>query len=76
MKITFEVTDKAELEKIMKFFGSLDNEKVTIIDNTSGNLLLNMIPGDKSIDPNELFGIWADDPRSAEDIRKAAWERK
>lgn len=39
-------------------------------------LKMNMTPGDKSIDPNELFGIWADDPRSVEDIRKAAWERK
>lgn len=31
--------------------------------------------GDKSIDPKALFGIWVDDPRNIEEIRKKAWRR-
>lgn len=29
--------------------------------------------GDKSIDPSDLFGMWKDNPRSIETIRKKAW---
>ena len=29
--------------------------------------------GDKKIDPASLFGIWANKPRSLENIRKDAW---
>lgn len=31
--------------------------------------------GDKSIDPNGLFGLWKDQPRNLTDIRKQAWQR-
>ncbi len=31
--------------------------------------------GDKSIDPKPLFGIWKDNPRSLEEIRKKNWTR-
>ena len=29
--------------------------------------------GDKSVDPTALFGIWKDNPRTLEEIRKDAW---
>lgn len=31
--------------------------------------------GDKSVDPDELFGLWKDEPRTLEAIRKDAWQR-
>lgn len=31
--------------------------------------------GDKNINPNDLFGLWAEQPRNLTDIRKQAWQR-
>ena len=31
--------------------------------------------GDKSINPSDLFGLWAKQPRNLTDIRKQAWQR-
>ena len=31
--------------------------------------------GDKSINPADLFGLWAKQPRNISDIRKQAWQR-
>lgn len=31
--------------------------------------------GDKDIDPSSLFGIWKENPRKLENIRKKAWQR-
>jgi hypothetical protein len=34
-----------------------------------------MTLGDKTINPSELFGLWAEQPRNLADIRKNAWQR-
>jgi Protein of unknown function (DUF2281) len=31
--------------------------------------------GDKTIDPNELFGLWQAAPRNLEALRRSAWQR-
>jgi hypothetical protein len=31
--------------------------------------------GDKNINPSDLFGLWAEQPRNIADIRKQAWQR-
>jgi hypothetical protein len=31
--------------------------------------------GDKNINPDDLFGLWAEQPRNLTDIRKHAWQR-
>ncbi len=31
--------------------------------------------GNKSLNPTELFGMWADKPRNLQDIRKNDWQR-
>jgi hypothetical protein len=31
--------------------------------------------GDKTIDPSDLFGLWAENPKNLTDIRKQAWQR-
>jgi hypothetical protein len=34
-----------------------------------------IIKGDKTINPDELFGLWKEQPRNLTDIRKQAWQR-
>jgi hypothetical protein len=82
MKLTIEVSTQSELEKIVLFFQTLKMDSVRIISDSlvqkpkkTRKKGANITKGDKSIDPTELFGMWADNPRSIEDIRKQAWER-
>lgn len=41
----------------------------------ANRLLPSITTGDKSVDPDELFGLWKDEPRTLEAIRKDAWQR-
>jgi hypothetical protein len=36
---------------------------------------LSITKGDKTINPDELFGLWKEQPRNLTDIRKQAWQR-
>jgi len=73
MKITIEIDSKSELDKLSALFKIFEINTVKVIS-TDDNAVP-MIKGDKKIDPIELFGIWADKPRSLDNIRKAAWQR-
>jgi hypothetical protein len=82
MKLTIEVSTQSELEKIILFFQTLKLDSVRIISDSLtpkpkkiSKKATNITKGDKSIDPTELFGMWADNPRSIEEIRKQAWQR-
>jgi hypothetical protein len=82
MKLTIEVSTQSELEKIILFFQTLKLDSVRIIADSmtpkpkkTSKKGGNVTKGDKSIDPTELFGMWADNPRSMEEIRKQAWQR-
>jgi hypothetical protein len=82
MKLTIEVSSQSELEKIVLFFQTLKMDSVRIISDSllpkpkkTRKKVTNITKGDKSIDPTELFGMWADKPRSIEDIRKQGWQR-
>lgn len=82
MKLTIEVASQSELEKIILFFQSIQLEGVRIISDTltrKNNKKKKNTPkitrGDKTLDPTDLFGIWADNPRSIEDIREKGWKR-
>ena len=72
MKITIEIDTKSELEKLTAFFKTFKVEKVNLVSDKTGAIT----KGDKSIDPSSLFGIWANEPKKLDDIRKAAWQRK
>ena len=72
MKITIEIDTKSELEKLTAFFKTFKIEKVKLVSDKNGAIT----KGDKSIDPSSLFGIWANEPKKLDDIRKAAWQRK
>jgi len=74
MKITIEIDDKSEIEKLSALFKTFKINKVKVI--TADDNDIPVIKGDKKIDPTSLFGIWANKPRSLENIRKDAWQRK
>ncbi|MDB5086995.1 MAG: hypothetical protein JWR09_989 [Mucilaginibacter sp.] len=71
MRITIEIDSKNEIEKLSALFKTLRSVKVI----SSNDSTTPIVKGDKKIDPSGLFGIWEDNPRSLENIRKGAWER-
>lgn len=72
MRITIEIASKTELNKLSALLKSFKINTVKII---SADTAIPINKGDKKIDPNSLFGIWANKPRSLENIRKDAWQR-
>ncbi|GGH11766.1 hypothetical protein [Mucilaginibacter phyllosphaerae] len=72
MKITIEIDTKSELEKLTAFFKTFKIERVKLVADENSAITR----GDKSIDPSSLFGIWAKQPKTLDDIRNAAWKRK
>ena len=76
MKVTVEVSDERALETVLSFFASLHLQNITVSHETdareflSGNLTENASP-----DPQELFGLWKDHPRTIDEIRATAWSR-
>jgi hypothetical protein len=73
MKITIEIDSKSEMEKLSALFKTF---KINTVKVFSSDDTTSVIKGDKEIDPKELFGIWAKQPRSLESLRKNAWQRK
>jgi hypothetical protein len=72
MRITIEIDNKRELKKLSAL---LESFKINTVKIVSTDIAIPMTKGDKKIDPNSLFGIWANEPRSLEKIRKEAWQR-
>jgi hypothetical protein len=82
MKVTVEVSSQNELEKIVQFFQTLNLDSIRIMTDSlmpkpkkNKKKGMKIAKGDKSIDPSDLFGMWKDNPRSIETIRKKAWQR-
>ncbi|RDC57254.1 hypothetical protein DU508_08750 [Pedobacter chinensis] len=75
MKVTLEISDFDEMEKLLSLFQimKLDNIKIISLQNNSE---LNISKGNKELNPKELFGIWKDAPKSIEEIRIKSWDRK
>jgi hypothetical protein len=79
MKITVEITNFEELQKILLFFKSIQLEKVEV-NYTNSEILENSLStliqkGDKTQDPTSLFGIWKDNPKTTQQIRTQNWKR-
>jgi len=72
MKVTIEIDSKSEMEKLSAFFKAFKINKVNVISKDDN---VPIVKGDKKIDPTALFGIWANKPRSLENIRKETWQR-
>ncbi len=78
MKVTLEITNFEELEKVLLFFKSINLDKVEVNYKSESSIdPLNDVleKGDKTQDPTALFGIWKDNPRSLEEIRNKNWKR-
>jgi hypothetical protein len=73
MKITIEIDDQHKLERLMEWLR--ENKFLDEITVKSENLDYKptITKGDKSIDPRALEGIWKDNPRPVEEIRRDAW---
>jgi hypothetical protein len=71
MKVTIEIDSNSEMDKLYAFFNEFKLSKITV---TPTNEAL-VTKGDKSINPDELFGIWVKKPRSLEHIRSTAWKK-
>lgn len=71
MRITIETNEPQEAKLLLKLLQELGIDAVNILDKQNS-----VEKGDKSIDPNELFGIWRERPRTLEQIRDKAWKRK
>ena len=74
MKIIIEIDTKKELEKLSALFKAFEINTVNVIS-SNYKKDLPVIKGNKKLDPQKLFGIWAEKPRTLENIRKAAWNR-
>jgi hypothetical protein len=75
MKITIEVDNVEEAEHLMEWL-----RKENFIRPDSGGVSIHLADkkpmiqkGDKTVDPTGLFGIWKDNPRTLEEIRREAW---
>lgn len=74
MKITVEVSNLSEIEKIFSFFQNLKLEKIQVFEDKKA-IIPKIEKGDKSINPKDLFGIWKENPKKIEEIRLKAWKR-
>ena len=73
MTITIDIDEPAELEHLMGWLRDNDLlDRVAFKHTRSADQPL-IIKGDKSIDPRGLDGLWKDNPRTLEEIRKASW---
>ena len=82
MKVTVEVTSQSELEKIIRFFQTLNLDNIRIVTDSlkptpkkNNKNAMRLTKGDKTLDPSDLFGLWKDNPKTLEDIRQKAWKR-
>jgi len=70
MRITIEIDSDKEMEKLSALLKAFDINCVNVLTHED----ITVDNGDKSIDPTPLFGIWADNPRTLEDIRNRVWK--
>lgn len=73
MKITIEVDDQHKLETLMEWLRENKFLDEITVNTTQPDYKPTITKGDKSIDPRALEGIWRDNPRTLEEIRKDAW---
>jgi hypothetical protein len=76
MRITIELSSVTEFEKIMAVLTAMGLPTVSIsAPKQTKRKPANLEPGDKSLDPEALFGIWKDAPRDLKTIREQGWNR-
>lgn len=74
MTVTIETSGIQEVEQLLVLLKTLNIKNIKIQSSASA-LKPSITPGNKKIDPRQLFGIWKNNPRTIEQIRSTAWER-
>ena len=75
MRITLEITNLSEIEKLFSFFQTVKLDDIQVISEDL-RLKPKIQKGNKHLNPKELFGIWKENPKNIEEIRANAWKRK
>lgn len=75
MKITIEVSEGNEMKQLIQWLEENNMLEKVEVNSISANGFKQpyIQKGDKTIDPDALKGIWKDNPRTLEEIRKDAW---
>lgn len=74
MTITIETSNIQEVEQVLNLLKAIGIKSVKVHDSFEKPVPA-ITEGDKNIDPEDLFGIWATNPRNIEEIRSTAWAR-
>ncbi|MFK7950955.1 MAG: hypothetical protein AB8G11_25470 [Saprospiraceae bacterium] len=72
MKITIETLNFTEFEKILQLIQNLNIQDIRISSNVDKPTI---VKGNKSANPKALFGMWKDNPRDLNEMRKKTWSR-
>ena len=73
MVTTIETTAIDEIEMLLQLIKRLDIKNIKV--KSESKKVIPIIKGDKSLTPQDLFGIWENNPKSLDDIRNTAWKR-
>lgn len=71
MKLTVEISDENEIEKLLSY---LKSQKISAYQ-IGFESVPNVEKGDKTSNPKDFFGLWKSTPKKLEDIRTNAWKR-
>lgn len=74
MRVTVEIANDIEMKKLIAFFKTMQLDSIQIVTEHTAHLPI-IQKGNKRLNPKELFGIWQEEPRDIEVIRKNAWKR-
>jgi hypothetical protein len=74
MNITIEISTMQEMKQLLQMLKSLNITNISIKEMPSEHQPT-ITKGDKTLDPQALFGIWLDQPRTLEQVRTEAWKR-
>ncbi len=73
MKITIEVDDQHKLKTLMEWLRDNKFLDEITVESKKPDYMPTITKGDKRIDPRALEGIWKENPRTLEEIRRDAW---
>lgn len=72
-QITINLPNEAEAQWLVELLNRLQVPFQVEADEVNEPIVQK---GDKTIKPDSLFGIWANDPRTIEEIRTKAWPKR
>ena len=74
MQLTIDVQNDDKLEKLLLILKEL-NMEFSLKKKPTAKRKIPIVRGDKSVDPEAMFGIWKDNPITLAEIRERNWNR-